>query len=234
MKTIAKTEKLSVAEAMRYARHQKTIRKNSRGVMEYFLAIEDIRDHRLYREEYSTFEEYCNKELELTRQWVNRLIAKKKSATRAVVAPSPADEPPPTAAKPPKDEEVKVIEVAEVILDDTGCEIPEDLVPLWNRRNEITEHLSALSDLKCAVAKALKDEDPLYFEINNSLVSMLQNCYGTMQLAKPFAVCTSCNGRNKDKCALCKGRGLLSKYRYEGPAIPQSIRDMRKRMAGKK
>jgi hypothetical protein len=109
--------------------------------------------------------------------------------------------------------------------------VPDDLHELWNRRNEAADMMDLVSQVKCRVEKGIKDQDPLFREVNNSLVAMLTNCYGTLGLILPYAVCTTCNGKNITQCAFCKGRGLISKFKYESPAVTKSVREMREKLA---
>ena len=113
----------------------------------------------------------------------------------------------------------------------TGVVIPEDLKPLWGRRNEVAEMLQSLSDIKVHVIKAIKADDPLYAEMDNHFEVMIGNVYQTLKLAMPYAVCTTCNGKYPEKCGLCKGRGFLSEFRYTSPAIKDSVRKLRVKLA---
>ena len=51
------------------------IERGVQAFTEIGLALAQIRDNRLYRQEYATFEAYCQGRWNLTRQAVNRLIA---------------------------------------------------------------------------------------------------------------------------------------------------------------
>ena len=56
---------------------------------------------------------------------------------------------------------------------ETGAIIPQDLIPLWLRRDEVKKLMAAISEVKCHVEAAIKDKDPLYGEIKNDLVAQL-------------------------------------------------------------
>jgi hypothetical protein len=58
--------------------------------MEVGIALLEVRDNRLYREKFSTFEEYCRERWKMTRQRANQLIAASEVAgtlTTCVVKP---------------------------------------------------------------------------------------------------------------------------------------------------
>lgn len=113
----------------------------------------------------------------------------------------------------------------------TGVVIPEDIKLLWARRNEVLEMLQAISDVKVYVAKAVKAEDVLYAEMDNHFEVMIGNVYQTLKQALPYAVCTACNGKRPEKCVLCKGRGFISQFLFESPAITEKTRKLREQLA---
>ena len=65
---------MSVRETARLAELEKTIAKGQKTFIEVGLALAEIRDLRLYKREYSGFEEYCRKKWGWTRQHAYRLI----------------------------------------------------------------------------------------------------------------------------------------------------------------
>ena len=55
----------------------------------------------------------------------------------------------------------------------------------------------------------------LFAEVNfSSALSQLDQAFTDVKTAKPFAVCPSCQGQVPENCTLCRGRGLLSEYRW--------------------
>jgi N6-adenosine-specific RNA methylase IME4/uncharacterized protein YoaH (UPF0181 family) len=68
-------EALTVPEADRKAQLEATIERGMQTFVEVGLALMEIRDGRLYRAEYSTFEEYCNQRWGWGRNYTNKLIA---------------------------------------------------------------------------------------------------------------------------------------------------------------
>lgn len=99
--------------------------------------------------------------------------------------------------------------------DATGWPIPTQLIPLWQRADEVQEMLTALSRVKGALRSAQENKDKLFAEVNfSSALSQLDQAWTDIKTAKPFAVCPTCQGQLPDKCTLCKGRGLISEHRW--------------------
>ena len=65
---------MSIRETQRLAELEKTIGRGQKTFVEVGLALAEIRDLRLYKREYSSFEEYCRKKWGWTRQHAYRLI----------------------------------------------------------------------------------------------------------------------------------------------------------------
>jgi hypothetical protein len=101
------------------------------------------------------------------------------------------------------------------ILDGTGWPIPTQLIPLWQRADEVQEMLTTLSRVKGALRTAQENNDKLFAEVNySSALSQLDQAWTDIKTAKPFAVCPTCQGQLPDKCTLCRGRGLISEHRW--------------------
>lgn len=65
---------LSEMEARDFKELDGVVIRGLTSVLEAAQALEEIRDRRLYRTEFPTFEVYCQRRLDLTRQYANRLI----------------------------------------------------------------------------------------------------------------------------------------------------------------
>lgn len=68
------TEELTVIEQNNLVELEKTIQKNLSAFYEVGFALMQIRDNRLYREVYGTFEEYCKEKWGFERNYANKLI----------------------------------------------------------------------------------------------------------------------------------------------------------------
>lgn len=69
------TPALTVAEQTELAQHEAVIERGLKTFVDVGLALLAIRDGRLYRQEYDTFEEYCRQRWGFQRHRANRLIA---------------------------------------------------------------------------------------------------------------------------------------------------------------
>jgi hypothetical protein len=117
----------------------------------------------------------------------------------------------------------------EVPVDREGLPIPDMALPIWARRDEIKPKLAMLYELRQWADDMQGTDDPLYgAEIQfGTLKLQLEAAIQTMKGAVPHAVCTKCSGEDPS-CTFCKGRGMISKYRYnERPFTPVEIQKMR-------
>jgi hypothetical protein len=254
---------------------EKVIAKGQKTFVEVGLALVEIRDLRLFKREYSSFNEYCQKRWgweqrytryviagaeavkslpEGTRTLVNhetaaRELAKAAPEQRAGVVQAVVDSgrpvtareirrrlpPPPTQpsgaqgtagpALPPPPSQV---------LDATGWPIPTQLIPLWHRAGEVQDLLTALSRVKGALRSAQEDRDMLFAEVNfSSALSQLDQAFTDVKTAKPYAVCPSCQGQVPENCTLCRGRGLLSEYRWNA-CVTREHKEFREKAKGKR
>ena len=118
-------------------------------------------------------------------------------------------------------------------LDKTGHPIPESILADWHRAESFSSVLREISKIKCLVEDGLEEKDfVLFAEITNTTVATLKNAYGDLTQVIPHAVCSACQGHGRKKCTLCKGRGFLSKFKYE-TCVSQKARDIREK-AGRK
>ncbi|HEY9173799.1 MAG TPA: ParB N-terminal domain-containing protein [Verrucomicrobiae bacterium] len=119
------------------------------------------------------------------------------------------------------------------ILDGMGWPIPTQLIPLWQRVDEVQEMLTALSRVKGALRAAQENKDKLFAEVNfSSALSQLDQAWTDIKTAKPFAVCPTCQGQLPDKCTLCKGRGLISEHRWN-TCVTREDKEFRARAKGR-
>lgn len=128
----------------------------------------------------------------------------------------------PRSAKPPPPPKVRVFPK-----DTKGKEIPNGLIPLWSRRDEVKGLINNLNEIKRVLKKAWDDKDPLYaggkmgrspfdYQHAEAKLSMLIN---DLYAAYPVRVCPACKG---ETCRACCGLGLISDFYLK--TIPESIR----------
>ena len=119
------------------------------------------------------------------------------------------------------------------VLDATGWPIPTQLIPLWQRADEVQELLTVLSRTKGALRSAQENRDMLFAEVNfSSALSQLDQAWTDIKTAKPFAVCPTCQGQIPEKCTLCRGRGLISEYRWN-TCVTREHKEFRFKAKGK-
>jgi len=248
LKTIQSS--LSAHEVERLAECKKIVMQGLKSYVETGIALAEIRDSKLYRQNYDTFEEFCRCEFKIERRRAYQLIEAaevkealppemcnklhNESQARALAAVPVVDRTavlevasqggPPTA--------VKITAAAKAIepiieLDKTGHPIPAEVLTDWQRAEAIAAGaMRELSDLKCAVAKALGDKNVVFAAVNNALIADLSNAYSGFKLVMPFAVCSTCQGRNRSMCVLCKRRGYLDRFSWDS-LVPQEVKDIR-------
>lgn len=111
--------------------------------------------------------------------------------------------------------------VPDRVKDLEGRYVPEDVLDLWNRRQEAQDILSAISRLKSAVEKAQESQDKLFSLVHfNRVLILLKDLYSELLEARPHAVCPTCQGGG---CNTCKGSGLVSKMVWE--RVPANYRE---------
>ena len=106
-------------------------------------------------------------------------------------------------------------------IDALGKRVPEKLLSLWNRGDEIQEMLNAISKIRAICENARETKDKLYAELNfsNAMV-MARNLFTELKATKPYCVCPLCNGAG---CRTCEQRGLLGKFRYD-TVVPNEVK----------
>ena len=114
------------------------------------------------------------------------------------------------------------------VLDETKFKVPEDLIPKFESRSELSKILSYLSTLKRHVIEDQDKKDVLYTGLNHPATAMaVEALRSYLKEALAHAVCTSCSGRAKAKCSHCHARGWLNKQQYNN--VPEEIRKMREK-----
>lgn len=260
--TTQMTEKLTTKEFGRLVKLESVIKKGIGAAVETWIALEEIRDSRLYREKHKSFDQYCQEKWKMQRRYADMLI---KSA--AVVKSLPPEVRtmvlnPRQARALDKIPEAKRSEVVvnasksgavtakaitkaaqeidrpritagpEPVFDELGIKVPANAMPMWSRRNEVLAMMKDLSEIKTQIASSQKADDLLYIEVCNSTLADLSRCREGVSYALPYTVCPDCKGQTIDKCGLCKGRGVISKVLYQ--TVPAEVRAMREKGALKK
>lgn len=125
----------------------------------------------------------------------------------------------------------KKAEAKAVHLDKTGYVIPEQILEDWNRATDTGKKwLQSVSTLRSELKTSFEEEDLILAEITNTTIADLNNAYTSIKCIVPYAVCTSCQGVQRKKCALCKRRGFLSEFAWRSyvPAEDKKMREQAK------
>lgn len=138
-------------------------------------------------------------------------------------------------AAPPSPPPAQKPEVKDVLLDKTGWQVPDDLVPLFERAPEVTEYLRQLSAMRGMLKRVQENKDVLWAPVNFSSAGMdIDRVYAELKQAVPWVVCPSCQGRKdtRSHCGTCKGRGVISQFLWDN-AIPEELKAVRQKSCKK-
>lgn len=245
------SEQLTPLESSQLEKLEAIITKGKESFFDVGRAIMEIREGRLYRRDYSTFEGYCQGKWGWSRHRASQIensaimaqgltpkvltMVNSERAARALVKVKPSEREAVVkraAANGPVT--AKAITLAskptpDIALDEEGCPIPKGCVEIWNRRQEVQDLMARVSAIKCQIQKAHKDGDMLLLCIQPYTVTQLEAVYYSLTLAKPYAVCTECEGHPVEaQCTFCCGTGLISKHAYDTQS-KMEIKAIRKR-----
>jgi hypothetical protein len=228
------------------------IARGKQTFVEVGLALAEIRDLRLYKREYSSFREYCQKRWGWEKRYTNYVIA---GAEAVQSLPEQVGTAVPTLAaarelaRVPTEQRGEIVQAIAAegqpvtapaikrrlppppgqVVDATGWPIPTQLIPLWQRAGQVQKLLTAISRVKGVLRTAQEDRDLLFAEVSfSSALSHLDQLRTDVKSAKPFAVCPGCQGQVPDKCTLCRGRGLISEFRWD-TCVPREDKEFRER-----
>lgn len=250
---MAESLKLSVDDGLRFHTLEKVIDRGKKSFVEVGEALEEIRDKKLYRQNYGTFEEYCLKKWGWSANYGRRVIEAAEVAKSVPIGTIKNEGAARALAKVPKEQRAQVVEKAQsagpvtakaireaarpipatVELDREGFQIPAQAMHTWNRKDEPQKLLNLLSDVRVALTAAQQNKDSLYCEVNFSAVfADIGNAYAGIKRAIPHAVCLSCQGKLPEKCRDCGGRGMVSKLFYD-QFTDVKLKEIRKKVSGK-
>lgn len=256
---------LSPKEKLRYEACKTQISEGLQVCFDTGMALIEIRDHNLYREDFDTFESFCQQTYQIGKAHAYRLIASAEIKKSPIGDKISNERQARAISKVPEERREEVVSLAEKSgnitaqsiaeaaaeivdssaptasaslhqkekqVDHIGWEIPVSLLPLWNRRQEIESMMAEITNIETRLLQFQKDKDELFAPVPfSSAVSRLQYVHMEVSNAKLWAVCTTCNGRNRANCTHCKKRGFLNKVQWK--MVPSEIREMRKQAATK-
>ncbi len=96
--------------------------------------------------------------------------------------------------------------------------------------------MTAISKIKCQSEKYKASEDPMFRCVSNGCIAELGQAYAHVSEAKPYAVCTDCEGWPETRvngCGTCKSTGLISEFKWNTTSR-QEIKDIRAKVVAMK
>lgn len=117
-----------------------------------------------------------------------------------------------------------------LMLDLTGFPVPVLIRDDWNRAKEKGERwLKTLDQIIQEVTEGIESGDVIFAELHISTVSEIKMIRQSLERVVPYAVCPTCQGIIRLKCALCRQRGFISEFLFT-TVVPVEIREMRERV----
>jgi len=219
---MAKT--LTPKEILRYGICNKAIKDGMATVFDVGERLREVRDTKLYRDDYETFDDYCEQKHQIGKSHSYRLIEAaevKASINKSPIGDKITNEAQARAlADVPEEQRVEVVReaaksgevtaasieaAAEKVVepekpkekekDKTGCVIPREALVFWKRKDEIQKLMTAVSKVKSAVENGRKEDDVMFRQVYQAAIDSLSRAYGFISDALPYAVCLDCEGR---------------------------------------
>lgn len=195
--------------------------------------------HTRYKEKWATWEAACQSVYKMSRQAIHKRMLKiaedvsstsvdeaadisdtKEEAALTQVEEARQEEPEQPAVhsadeKPKSNGHPKP---AKPPTDISGCVIPQHLLLVLERRDEVNEMCQAASKLKCLFERLQSEPDPLFAHVKHSgSVQTFMIGAATMryQLSEclPDVVCPQCSGKS-ETCHYCSGTGWICEVRW--------------------
>ena len=241
-------EVISLQESKRLTQLEVVIKNGQETFVAVGSALAEIRDKKLYRSFYPTFDKYIEDVWGFTASRARQLCIAAETVkalpmvTNERAARALSKVPPPrragivqkivnagqkvTAAAISKLAPPPPRKSVEKILDGTGLEIPPEAMPIWLRKDEAKSLLSAVSSIRSTLRIAMDNKDLLFIEVDfTDNMAKLNQVYIDLQRARPYAVCPTCAGIKLDDCLTCKGRGFVSEF-YWTNCVPEETKQL--------
>ncbi len=213
-------------------------------------ALSEIRDGKLYRDEFETFEEFCISEYKIDDSYARRLMDFAEIKSAPMGAEIENERQARALSKVPEEDREEVIKkakkngkltassitdaaketVKEIHLDKTKAQrpIPEHVVEDWNRSIETAAELvSMIQKVVNTLREGVESNDKIFREFTSSVVTQAEGLrYTIKSQLGGHALCPFCHGNKPDKCDSCSQRGFISKYFWDSPAVKPSLKAM--------
>jgi hypothetical protein len=233
---------------------KRVVTDNIQATLNVGVALREIRDRELWREEATSFQAFLIENWGVSRSRAYQLIDSAIITTELPDSVSTMVDTERAARElkaVPPEERAEVVQAAAVdgratassirevvqarssdkakAYDRTGFEIPPEspAMATWLRVDEINSMLTALRRIITEVGTACDKKEPMFAEINTSaLVADLTSSHALLKVALPYAVCPTCQGRVLSPCTTCNGRGMISEF-YWKHKVPEKTKEIR-------
>lgn len=162
---------------------------------------------------------------------------------RRAIPPPPAPKPPPPPPPPvaqatppapptppttPAPRPAAPQTATEAPRDKTGFPIPPRLRDLWDRSEAVQQScLSPISTIRGIMRKAEETGDLAFVGCSfGTALAALDQAFATIQCAKPYAVCPTCQGQTPDNCGTCHKKGIVSEFFWK-TCVPEEVKQIR-------
>lgn len=109
--------------------------------------------------------------------------------------------------------------------DKNGTPIPSEVLPLWNRRDELQSLITGLQRTAKIIEDAQNSGDLLFMmSAQQQNISKLRSVISELKATMPEYVCPKCNGVMAGDCEDCKKRGLIASFWWD--LVPEEIRSL--------
>jgi hypothetical protein len=240
--------KLTTRESAELKKLEAVIKKHKDAWIQVGEALTKIRDTKLYREKYETFEAYCEEVWGWSKKHAYHLIAsapigksnplltsanaakalsKVPVPQRAAVVAQAASSGAVTAKSIANAAQKPPVTTAAVQKDGTGFPIPPESLDLWESAETVVEILTYLAAIRSRIDDAQDSGNKLFAEVNfKSVCASIDQAKADLETARPYAVCVTCNGTEPEGCLDCKGRGFVSKFYWKN-CVPDEAKKLR-------
>jgi hypothetical protein len=245
-------ETIALDESKRLIHLEKIIEKGQLTFVEVGEALTEIRDKKLYRCDYKSFEDYCqekwgwsrNRGLQMiqaaetvaelpekvvtkvTTETAARAIRKIPQPKRAAVVEAVVESGQPVTAKTIAAAAAPLPKPPEAPVDETGHPIPEPLWEMWSQAQEARTLLSEFGRIRNTIRRAQEEKNPTYKLFNFShVLAAMDNAYTGIKNGIPYAVCCTCQGRTSKGCRPCSETGFISEFKWG--TVGREIKEIR-------
>lgn len=229
--TLNSTEQRATAQVGSYesikAKIDRGINRQVEGRKEVSEGIKEMIESEAYTKKYKTIAAFAEHEYGKSARWITHMLAELIPATETN-KPESAEPPKPTNT-PNKPASATVTNTSAPTsngtpakpkppMDLSGCVIPQRLLLILERSDEVKESCQWASKLKCLFERLQTEPDPLFAHVKQAgSIQTFMTGAATMryQLSEcsPDVVCPECSGKS-DSCGYCDGTGWICEVRW--------------------